>query len=161
MCRSTRASPSRRIISPAWSARRISRKAWGLGSPGVSRNLPAAEAFMAGPRTCPAPALLLFLGGARLTAIARQGEPVMYQPDHFRVDDLPQMHALMRARPFAALVSAGAAGLYGAHLPTGVEKGGAVGMNESPLGGAQTPLEGLAAGGGGRVIFPGPRGLLP
>jgi len=34
----------------------------------------------------------------------------MYQPDHFRVDDLPQLHALMRARPFATLVSSGALG---------------------------------------------------
>src|SRR6266540_1862877 len=29
----------------------------------------------------------------------------MYRPDHFRVDDVPQMHALMRARPLAALAS--------------------------------------------------------
>jgi hypothetical protein len=26
-------------------------------------------------------------------------------PDHFRVDDLPQIHALMRAKPFATLVA--------------------------------------------------------
>jgi hypothetical protein len=31
---------------------------------------------------------------------------------HDRVDEVPQMHALMRARPLAALVSAGASGLY-------------------------------------------------
>ena len=36
----------------------------------------------------------------------------MYQPDHFRVDDLPQLHALLRARPLATLVSGGALGLY-------------------------------------------------
>lgn len=52
----------------------------------------------------------------------------MYQPDHFRVEDLAQMHALMRARPFAALVSWGSLGLYATHLPTvfkdeGVAKG--------------------------------------
>jgi predicted FMN-binding regulatory protein PaiB len=40
----------------------------------------------------------------------------MYRPDLFRVDDVPQMHALMRARPFAALISNGAAGLYASHL---------------------------------------------
>ena len=34
----------------------------------------------------------------------------MYQPDHYRVADLPQLHALMRARPFATLVSNGALG---------------------------------------------------
>jgi hypothetical protein len=53
---------------------------------------------------------------------------VMYQPDHFRVEDLAQMHALMRARPFAALVSLGSLGLYATHRPTvlkdeGVAKG--------------------------------------
>jgi len=42
----------------------------------------------------------------------------MYLPDHFRVDDLPRLHALMRARPFAALISAGPAGLVTTHLPT-------------------------------------------
>ena len=28
----------------------------------------------------------------------------MHRPDHFRVEDIAQMHGLMRARPFAALV---------------------------------------------------------
>ena len=34
-----------------------------------------------------------------------RGSTAMYLPDHFRVEDVPQMHALMRGRPFAALVS--------------------------------------------------------
>ena len=42
----------------------------------------------------------------------------MYLPELFRVEDVPQMHALMRARPFAALVSAGSDGLFASHLPT-------------------------------------------
>jgi predicted FMN-binding regulatory protein PaiB len=42
----------------------------------------------------------------------------MYLPDHFRIEDAAQMQALMRANPFAVLVSAGPAGLYGSHLPT-------------------------------------------
>ena len=50
----------------------------------------------------------------------------MYQPDHFCVDDVPQMHALMRARPFAALVSAGPAGLYASHLPTVLKDDGLI-----------------------------------
>jgi len=41
----------------------------------------------------------------------------MYQPDHFRVDDVAAMHALMRSRPFVTLVSGGA-GLYATHMPT-------------------------------------------
>ena len=47
----------------------------------------------------------------------------MYLPDHFRVEDIPEMHALMRARPFAALISAGPEGLYASHLPTVLKDG--------------------------------------
>ena len=42
----------------------------------------------------------------------------MYRPDHFRVNDVSQMHALMRGRPFASLISAGSNGLFASHLPT-------------------------------------------
>jgi transcriptional regulator len=42
----------------------------------------------------------------------------MYVPEPYRVDDLAQMHALMRAHSFATLVSAGASGLLATHLPT-------------------------------------------
>jgi predicted FMN-binding regulatory protein PaiB len=35
----------------------------------------------------------------------------MYQPSQFKIDDVETMHALMRARPFATLVSAGQLGL--------------------------------------------------
>jgi transcriptional regulator len=42
----------------------------------------------------------------------------MYRPDLFAVDDVERMHALMRARPFAAVISNGAAGLYASHMPT-------------------------------------------
>ena len=58
----------------------------------------------------------------------------MYQPDLFRVDDVPQMHALMRARPFATLVSAGSLGLYASHLPTVLKDEGAYGVIECHLG---------------------------
>jgi hypothetical protein len=44
------------------------------------------------------------------------GSEPMYLPELFRVEDVPQMHALMRARPFAALVSAGSSGLFASHL---------------------------------------------
>jgi transcriptional regulator len=52
----------------------------------------------------------------------------MSQPDDFRVEDIPEMHALMRARPFAALVSAGSAGLYASHLPTVLKDDGPYGV---------------------------------
>ena len=36
----------------------------------------------------------------------------MYIPKHFAEDDVAEMHALMRARPLATLVSHGADGLH-------------------------------------------------
>lgn len=54
----------------------------------------------------------------------------MYRPDLFRVDDLPQLHGLMRARPFAALVSSGPAGLFATHLPTVLKDDGPFGTIE-------------------------------
>jgi transcriptional regulator len=42
----------------------------------------------------------------------------MYVPEQFRAEDVESMHRLMRARPFATLVSAGASGLAASHLPT-------------------------------------------
>ena len=42
----------------------------------------------------------------------------MYVPDHYRVDDIADMHGMMRANPFAVLVSHGADGLVATHLPT-------------------------------------------
>jgi transcriptional regulator len=80
----------------------------------------------------------------------------MYQPDHFRVDDIAQMHALMRARPFAALVSAGAAGLYATHLPTVLKEEGPFGTIECHLARANPHWKDLAAGGEALMIFQGP-----
>ena len=57
----------------------------------------------------------------------------MHRPDHFRVEDIAQMHGLMRARPFAALVSSTSAGLYGTHLPTVLKDDGANGTIECHL----------------------------
>ena len=41
----------------------------------------------------------------------------MYLPKHFAEDDVAEMHALMRARPLATLVSHGADGLNANHIP--------------------------------------------
>src|SRR5262249_3894967 len=57
----------------------------------------------------------------------------MYIPENYRAADETQMHALMRARPFATLVSAGASGLMATHLPTVLkadEAGGGAGAIE-------------------------------
>jgi transcriptional regulator len=42
----------------------------------------------------------------------------MYTPPQFKVEDIGEAHALMRARPFAVLVTMGSDGLTATHLPT-------------------------------------------
>ena len=84
----------------------------------------------------------------------------MYQPDDFRVEDIPEMHALMRARPFAALVSAGAAGLYASHLPTLLKDDGLCGVIECHLARANPHWTDLAEGSEALMIFRGPEGYI-
>ena len=47
----------------------------------------------------------------------------MYQPPHFREDDLGTQHALIRAHPLGVLVTAGAGGLTANLLPFHLEPG--------------------------------------
>jgi transcriptional regulator len=84
----------------------------------------------------------------------------MYQPEHFRIDDLKQMHALMRARPLATLVSAGSAGLYATHLPTVLKGIGAFGLIECHLARANPHWKDLAAGNEALMIFQGPESYI-
>ena len=84
----------------------------------------------------------------------------MYQPDHFRVEDVAEMHALMRARPFATLVSAGSAGLYASHLPTVLKDDGPCGVIECHLARANPHCRDLAEGGEALMIFQGPEGYI-
>ncbi len=79
----------------------------------------------------------------------------MYQPDLFRVDDVAQMHALIRARPFAALVSAGSLGLYASHLPTVLKDEGACGIVECHLARANPHCKELGQVGEAMMIFQG------
>jgi transcriptional regulator len=53
----------------------------------------------------------------------------MYTPVQFKVEEAAEAHALMRAHPFAILVTHGADGLVATHLPTVLKVDGA-----SPLG---------------------------
>jgi transcriptional regulator len=80
----------------------------------------------------------------------------MYRPDHFRVDDLPLMHALMRARPLATLVSSGASGLFATHMPTVLKDGGESGTLEFHLARANPHWKDLAEAGEVLMIFQGP-----
>jgi transcriptional regulator len=42
----------------------------------------------------------------------------MYTPAHFKMEEVAEVHALMRAQPFAILITQGADGLTATHLPT-------------------------------------------
>jgi transcriptional regulator len=84
----------------------------------------------------------------------------MYLTDHFRVDDAAEMHALMRGYPFAALVSAGPAGLYGSHLPTVFKDEGELGVIECHLARANPHCKELAAISEALMIFQGPEGYI-
>jgi transcriptional regulator len=84
----------------------------------------------------------------------------MYRPDLFRVDDVPRMHALMRARPFAVLVTAGASGLYASHFPTVVKDVAPFGVVEFHLARANPHWKELAEGNEALMIFQGPEGYI-
>ena len=84
----------------------------------------------------------------------------MYQPDHHRVDDLSLMHALMRARPLAALISGGAEGLYATHLPTVLKDDGPYGLIEFHLARANPHWKYLAQCDEALMIFQGPEGYI-
>jgi transcriptional regulator len=84
----------------------------------------------------------------------------MYRPDQFRVDDMPQMHMLMRAKPFATLVSGGASGLYASHLPTVLKDAGPCGVIEFHLSRANPHWKDLAEGNEALMIFHGPEGYI-
>ena len=84
----------------------------------------------------------------------------MYQPDLFRVEDLSRVHALMRARPFATLVSAGSSGLYATHLPTVLKDNPPFGLVECHLARANPHWKDLAACSEALMIFQGPDGYV-
>ena len=88
------------------------------------------------------------------------GSEPMYLPELFRVEDVPQMHALMRARPFAALVSSGSAGLFASHLPTVLKDEGRYGVIECHLARANPHWRDLADRGEALMIFQGAEGYI-
>jgi transcriptional regulator len=84
----------------------------------------------------------------------------MYQPDHFRVDDLAQMRTQMSAAPFVTLVSGGSLGLYATHLPTVLKHEGLYGIIECHLARANPHWKDLAEGNEALMIFQGPEGYI-
>jgi transcriptional regulator len=84
----------------------------------------------------------------------------MYQPEHFRLDDLKEMHSLMRARPFGVLVSAGTTGLNATHLPTVLKDDGRYGVIECHLARGNPHWKDLANGIEALMIFQGTEGYI-
>ncbi len=70
------------------------------------------------------------------------------------------MHALMRDRPFAAIISVGSAGLYASHLPTVLKDVGPYGMIECHFARANPHWKDLAASNDALMIFQGLQGYI-
>lgn len=70
------------------------------------------------------------------------------------------MHALMRAKPFATLVSGSSAGLYASHLPTVLKNEGTYGVIECHLARPNPHCRDLADGNETLMIFQGPQGYI-
>jgi transcriptional regulator len=85
----------------------------------------------------------------------------MYTPAPFKLDDVAEVHALMRSRPFAILITVTPEGLLGTHLPT-VLKVDAV----NPLGRIEchlarpNPQWRAQASGEALMIFQGPEAYI-
>lgn len=80
----------------------------------------------------------------------------MYVPDQFKIATLSETLDVMRANPFAALVSADAEGLIGSHLPTVVKQDGDNVVIECHLARGNPHWRRLAGAGEVMMIFSGP-----
>lgn len=84
----------------------------------------------------------------------------MYQPPHFRNDDLPQIRALMRERRFATLISSGSLGLFATHLPTVTKDDAPYAMVECHFARANPHWKDLAAVDEALMVFQGPQAYI-
>lgn len=86
----------------------------------------------------------------------------MYTPAQFKVEDAAEMHALMRAHPFAILVTHGADGLTATHLPTvlKVDAASPLGRIECHLARPNPQWKSFAADAEALMIFQGPEAYI-
>ncbi len=85
----------------------------------------------------------------------------MYRPPAFREDRLDVLHALIRARPLANLVTMGDGGLQASLIPFLIEaQPGGPGLLRAHLARANDQTEALRAGGEALVIFQGPQAYV-
>ena len=84
----------------------------------------------------------------------------MYVPEHFKLGDVADQHALMRAYPFAALITNSEAGYEVTHLPTVIKSEGALGVVECHVSRANPHWREIAKGGRGLLIYTGPQAYI-
>jgi transcriptional regulator len=84
----------------------------------------------------------------------------MFIPDHFRLGGVAEQHALMRAYPFAALITTGDAGYEVTHLPTVLKSEGELGVVECHVSRANPHWREIARNGRGLLIYSGPQAYI-
>jgi transcriptional regulator len=86
----------------------------------------------------------------------------MYTPKHFQVGDTGEAHALMRAHPFATLVTHGPSGIVATHLPTvlKVDDGSPLGRIECHVARPNPQWRDFAADTDALMIFQGPEAYI-
>ena len=86
----------------------------------------------------------------------------MYTPAQFRIEDAGEAHALMRAHPFAVLITDGSDGLIATHLPTllKVDDASPLGRIECHVARPNPQWKTFAAGGDALMIFQGPNAYI-
>ena len=84
----------------------------------------------------------------------------MYVPEHFKLGGVAEQHALMRAYPFAALITTSDAGYEVTHLPTVLKSEGELGLVECHVSRANPHWRTIAAGARGLLIYSGPQAYI-
>ena len=86
----------------------------------------------------------------------------MYTPAQFKIEDAGEAHALIRAHPFAILVTQGADGLTATHLPTvlKVDDASPLGRIECHLARPNPQWKSFAADAEALLIFQGPEAYI-
>ena len=91
-----------------------------------------------------------------------QLERAVYTPAQFRIEEAGEVHALMRAHPFAVLVTHGSDGLIATHLPTvlKVDTASPLGRIECHVARPNPQWKTFAPGADALMIFQGPEAYI-
>jgi transcriptional regulator len=84
----------------------------------------------------------------------------MFVPDHFKLGGVAEQHALMRAYPFAALITTSDAGYEVTHLPTVLKSEGELGRIECHVSRANPHWRTIAAGARALLVYTGPQAYI-